>query len=121
MGDMDYQSDDILLPARGDVVVRDPSGAGVLVDLQTAFPSTNSAVGRFVSVMADGDDVYILAGPDGTVVADPAAVAGDKQCQFIADKSERPFRVHLDQRYLHCISAKACKVRIAISSFAAPV
>lgn len=100
----------------GYTISRDPS-AGIVLDLTSVF--AESADGKFISIYADGDDVYILAGPDGTVQADPAAVAGDKQCVVVGAGTERPFHVHTDSIFLSCKSSgtKACKVRIYLSSY----
>lgn len=109
MSKAEYQAGDILLPIAGSVMVLAVGAVSANVDL-------SAWIDKYITLASDGADMYIVAGADNTVVADPSAVAGATQCWPLKDGVPQHFRVHSNAPWLAYISTGTPNLRIYLSS-----
>lgn len=106
------QSDNITPPRENTVRVVVAGAAAIAVSL-VEFAD------RFITITNDGlPNLYLVFGVAGTVVADPAAVAGATRCQVIPPNQSRSYRlrVAVDNFMSVVTTGAATTVRYAPSS-----
>lgn len=111
----------ILPPREGKILVVAVTDSSVRTNLGSLLPTVQSgtgAAGTFVTLCADGADVYVVFGDDGVVASD-TATSGDTRSWLLKDGVPQSFAfVWQDAQYVahKCASGNSANLRMYRSS-----